>query len=330
MEYRRHILVVRLSALGDVAILQPVLKCRAEQNRDVLFTVAAPGVLAPLFDGAENIKFVSVSKKQSAWAIFKRLSLIGPTAVADMHGVNKILWSDVLFILKGVRVCIINKDKWKRRRILRKKNKDLRPLKPSWKRYDEVFDRLGLKGRCDMGDLLQKKERTEDIIRVGVAPFAQHQGKVWPLEKMKTLIRMLSEAGDVEVSLFGGKEDAVILDSWASQYDRVTSKAGKGDFAEELKILGNQDVIVSMDSANMHFASCLGVPVVSIWGATHPMAGFYGWRQREEWAVQSSVPCRPCSMFGNKPCRRGDYKCLQDVTVDRVLTRINELVRKNQ
>lgn len=76
---------------------------------------------------------------------------------------------------------------------------------------------------------------------------------------------------------------------------------------EELILMSNLDVMVSMDSANMHLASLTGTPVVSVWGATHPYAGFLGCNQKEENAVQVSMPCRPCSIFGNKPCQRGDY-----------------------
>jgi ADP-heptose:LPS heptosyltransferase len=69
--------------------------------------------------------------------------------------------------------------------------------------------------------------------------------------------------------------------------------------------------MVSMDSANMHIESLVGTPVISIWGATSPLAGFLGWRQKEEDCVQLPLDCRPCSIFGNKPCRSGDYKCMK-------------------
>jgi len=83
--------------------------------------------------------------------------------------------------------------------------------------------------------------------------------------------------------------------------------------------------MLSMDSANMHLASFVGVPVISIWGATHPYAGFYGWNQSPDNAVQIEMECRPCSVFGNKKCFRGDYACLLNIKPQLVLNKIEEL-----
>ena len=84
--------------------------------------------------------------------------------------------------------------------------------------------------------------------------------------------------------------------------------------------------MISMDSANMHFASWAGVPVVSVWGATHPYAGFYGWRQDPDWAVQVALECRPCSTNGGRQCRRGDCLCMNSITVDMVMDKVRKVL----
>lgn len=93
----------------------------------------------------------------------------------------------------------------------------------------------------------------------------------------------------------------------------------------ELALMNRLDVMVSMDSANMHLASLAGVPVVSVWGATHPYAGFMGWGQSIGNAVQIDLPCRPCSIYGNKPCLRGDYFCMKNISPEQIVER-TELV----
>ena len=84
--------------------------------------------------------------------------------------------------------------------------------------------------------------------------------------------------------------------------------------------------MVSMDSANMHLASLYGVPVVSIWGGTHPYLGFYGWGQQMENAVQVDLDCRPSSVFGNKPCPR-NMECMNLVSpimvYDKIIQQLN-------
>ena len=76
-----------------------------------------------------------------------------------------------------------------------------------------------------------------------------------------------------------------------------------------------------MDSANMHLASLVNIPVISIWGATHPYAGFMGWNQNPNNAVQIDLNCRPCSIYGNKPCLRNDYACIKNISPELITQR---------
>ena len=310
-EYSRRVLVVRLSALGDVAILQPVLKQRAGANPDVLFLMAGPPRLASLFRGVANVQYIPTEKRQKPRELYRQLSSLKPDVVADMHHVLRTIGVDWMFRLRGVRVHSIKK-------------RGSRGL-ATWRRYDRVFDRCGLRGKVSEGEYWKVKGATGGVLTVGVAPFAQHKGKIWPLEKMEQLVSMLSEKG-YKVWLFGSADEAKVLEPWVGKYAGVESLAGRFGFEEELERIAALDVMVSMDSANMHFASCVGVPVVSIWGATHPCRGFYGWRQDPSWAVQREMDCRPCSKYGNKPCRKGDYPCLKGIEPIEVIDRIAEVL----
>ena len=90
--------------------------------------------------------------------------------------------------------------------------------------------------------------------------------------------------------------------------------------------MSHLQVMISMDSANMHLASLVNTPVVSIWGATHPYAGFMGWNQRYENAAQVELDCRPCSIYGNKPCLRGDYACLKNISPEQIISKVESLL----
>jgi ADP-heptose:LPS heptosyltransferase len=82
-----------------------------------------------------------------------------------------------------------------------------------------------------------------------------------------------------------------------------------------------------MDSANMHLASLFGVPVVSVWGATHLFAGFMGYGQSADNAVQiDALTCRPCSVFGNKPCFRGDHACMEWIKPEQISEKVNRIL----
>lgn len=145
---------------------------------------------------------------------------------------------------------------------------------------------------------------------IGIAPFAAHKGKIYPLDKMEAVVAALSQH-DEPIYLFGGgRQEVEILESWAAKYPHTKCVAGKMTMSEELALMRRLRVMLTMDSGNMHMASLVGTRVVSIWGATHPMAGFLGVGQNEEDCIQRNLPCRPCSIYGKKPCRLGNYPCL--------------------
>ena len=125
--------------------------------------------------------------------------------------------------------------------------------------------------------------------------------------------------------LGGGKPEVLVLDEWENEFPGIINLSGKFSFKEELSIISHMDMMISMDSANMHLASLFGVPVVSIWGATHLFAGFYGWAQSSDNAVQIDLYCRPCSVFGNKPCYRGDHACMEQLPVEMILEKLISL-----
>lgn len=323
----RHILVVRLSALGDVALLAPVVRAYAEANPDVKFTVAAPPLLQPLYAGVENVDFLGVSKKQPAGEIYRQLKGVGADVVADMHVVNRVGWalnrlgmSECLKLHFGFRIVRLHKGRWSR--WLMTHGLSHKPRRMQYERYADVFRKIGLRE----GALVPQGEYTGRAGgAIGVAPFAQHEGKIWPLECSERLVAMLVGRGQ-RVVLFGSKEEAAVLDRWAALYPRVVSVAGKLRFEEELDLMKSLAVMVSMDSANMHFASWMGVPVVSIWGATHPDFGFYGFGQNRANALCANMGCQPCSAYGSKACRYGDRRCLRAITPEAVIGKIESLV----
>ena len=336
-----HLLVIRLSALGDVALLAPVVKAWAAANPAVRFTVAAPPLLEPLFEGVANIDFLGVSKKQSAVAIFRQLRDLHADAVADMHQINRVgraltlLWLHEKLHLH-LRFHIQTLHKGRLSRWLMLSHLSRRPRRPQYLRYADVFLRLGLQVPSPLPTLPSPLGRTREyaptlplstlhspLPTVGIAPFAQHRAKIWPLANTIRLATLLADKG-YRVLLFGSKEEASQLENIASRHQNIQSVAGRYTFREELELIRSLSVIVTMDSSNMHFASAVGTPVISIWGATHPDFGFYGYRQDPANALCANISCQPCSAFGQRPCRFGDYRCLEAITPEAVLAKIEE------
>lgn len=341
------LLVIRLSALGDVAMMVPAVASLAAQYPQDRIFVMTRVAFAPLFKHLSfNVNVIPVDVNGKHKGFLGLLKLVGKcvgigiTHVADEHDVLRtkiIRWS---LLLRGKKVRHIDKDRRQKKYIVSTKDTNI-TLKNSTDRYLDVFDKLGFPTQMTFDSILDFVPKTEDLTKltgvkeshcrwIGIAPFARHEGKIYPLEKMAGVVEMLSKKEHTKIFLFGaGKRETHVLEEWASRFENTVTLAGKLTLDRELILMSEMDAMLSMDSANMHLASLVKTPVVSIWGATHPAFGFYGFRQDIENAVQTTdLDCRPCSVFGNAPCSRGDYACMNMIEEESVVERIEKVIKK--
>ena len=222
----------------------------------------------------------------------------------------------------------------------RKKDKVKVQQPTSFENYAAVLARLGYPVKLDFQSVFPAEggnlrrlptvigEKKEFQRWIGIAPFATHKGKIYPLEKMEKVVEKLIQLyPSCRIFLFGGGgKEREVLDAWAKNYANcMNASALLNGIGDELILMSHLDVMLSMDSGNMHLASLVGTRVVSIWGATHPFAGFMGWNQRKTDAVQLDMPCRPCSVYGNKPCFRGDYACMNDIDYEQIVVHVQRI-----
>lgn len=347
----KSVLVVRFSALGDVAMTVPVLYSACACYPGIRFTMVTRKSMTSVFlNPPSNLKVIGVNLEDykglgGLRRLFNYLRQeTGFDGFIDLHDVLRTKILGIFCRLKGIPVSVINKGRKGKRALTRANNKILLPLSSSRARYRQAFHRIGLPVENHFDGLFAatptgkgdpaifssvSAPRQEGESWVGIAPFAKHKGKIYPPELMEQVVKALSRRPGIKIFLFGGGDyERNILDGWALRYPNVVSLAAKRlGFPVELALASHLDVMVSMDSANMHLASLVATPVVSIWGATHPYCGFKGWRQKEEDIIQLPMTCRPCSVFGNKPCFRGDYHCLRGITPQSILDRIDRHLR---
>ena len=340
----RHILVLRFSALGDVAMTVPVVRNLVSQHPDLSIHFIGQTHMRPLFDNIERVKFytVDIKKSKGLTGIYQLSRQIRKDikfdAIADLHDSlrAKLLRFFLVPLFSKIPVAVIDKGRKEKEELTRPVNKKLRPLKTTFQRYADVFEKIGLpvelnigKGKADVAKnktLLPFENKGQKII--GVAPFARHVAKLYPLEKMKQVVKALSQQPGIAVLLFGSKAEAALTEEWEREMENVYSIAGRNGFADELNIIARLDIMISMDSANMHLASLYGVPVISIWGGTHPYTGFYGWGQSLNNAIQLDLPCRPSSVFGNKECPvHGIKGCMEGITPEMIIDKVKEELR---
>ena len=306
----KRLLIIRFSAMGDVAISVPVITSLALSNPGIEVTVLTQQRMVPLFSWMpSNVEVLGVDLHRyhgigGLGKLFHRLRGYRFDAVADIHDVLRTKYLRMRFLLQGTRVSVIDKSK------------------------------LGLNLNASYTPpRIPKDELTFPFPiaspAIGVAPFAAHSGKIYPLEMMKQVVDSLADSG-VQVFLFGaGDQEKDILESW--ERAGVISIVGKlGGLRNELILMSRLSLMISMDSSNMHMAVMMGTRTLSVWGATHPKAGFVAWNQPEDSIIQVDMPCRPCSIYGSKPCSKGDYPCLRESSPEKIVNKVKELLFNGQ
>jgi len=247
-------------------------------------------------------------------ALYRRLYAKHFTAIADMHDVLRTKYLRMRFSVDHYRVVHIDKHRKEKRQLTRQKNKQLRQLPTTFQNYADVLEKLGYPIQLDFTPMTSEATQNASP-KIGIAPMAAHVGKIYPLNKMQHVVDLLLEDyPDATVYLFGNaKKEREQLETVANNHSQCKIV---GDFAhslkEEIELMRQLNVMVCMDSANMHLAALTSTPVVSIWGQTHPYAGFIEDHIRDG-VVQVELPCRPCSIYGNKQCQFGDYRCMNQI-----------------
>ena len=338
--------VARFSAMGDIAMTVPAVYAACAANPEVRFVVVTRKAFAPIYaQRPANLEVLGIDLREGRYKgavgmcrLASDLCRSGVTDFADLHNVLRTKILSLCLRLRSVRVRRLDKQRRQRRRLCADGALAAQPLARVIDRYADVFTALGLECRPNDFAGYACAEAEEGNLptastRIGVAPFAAHRGKVYPPERILAVVEALARRPGTRIYLFGGgKTEAPVLAQWTAQLrgqglDVVDMAAAKAGFAGEISVISTLDAMVSMDSGNMHLAALCSVPVVSIWGATHPAAGFTPWKGEASLMLgDDTLACRPCSIFGNRECRFGDYRCFDAVTPQAVVAAVDRAV----
>lgn len=337
--------------MGDVALLAPVLHAFAQRYPDLEITLITRPKFAVFFRQFSNVRVVSADfggRYNGIKGLLQLFNELRQLATFDvLIDAHQNLRSNVLkslFRLIGVPSVTIDKGRAEKKALTRKDDKIRRPLLHSVERYAHTFDRAGFvmqptqafrfdsfaDGQDELAQFLDQQQITLGVPWLGIAPFAQHQQKMWPFERFFPLLEQLYAGSPLTIFLFGGGSGEIAqLERLHEQFPQTIVVAGRLSLAADLTLIHRLDGMLCMDSGNMHLAALSGIPVVSIWGATHTDAGFGPWGPGRKTTVEVPVDvltCRPCSVFGNVPCWRGDLACLRDIPVETVANRVQQML----
>ncbi|WP_073083767.1 glycosyltransferase family 9 protein [Winogradskyella jejuensis] len=323
--------------MGDVAMSVPVVRALTQQYPDLKVTVVTRKFFKPFFRGLKNVTVFEADLKGKhkgilgLYKLSKELKILKFDTVADIHNV---LRTKILKFFIGGNFKQIDKGRNEKKALV--SGEIFQQLKTTPQRYADVFEALGFPidlsnpsftEKVSLNEKLRNFISNKDLPIIGIAPFAAFEGKMYPLEQMKLVINQLSKTNNI--ILFGGGNSEVLqLNQIEAQTPNTKTVAGKLSLDEELDLIPNLDVMLAMDSGNAHMAAMLGVKVVTIWGVTHPFAGFAPFNQPKDYALvadRNQYPKIPTSIYGNKQ-PEGYENAAGSVSVDAVVKKIGDVL----
>lgn len=329
--------------MGDVAMAVPVLRVLAQTYPELKITVLSRPFFKPFFEDIPNLDFLEADvygehKRFGLLKLANEAKDLGIDAVADLHNVirSKIITKYLKF--KGIDTATIDKGRAEKKALIAAKGEYISQLKTTHQRYADVFEKLGFP--LNLGKhIAPPKNRLSPKLNgllgveskklIGIAPFAAHQSKMYPLSLMAEVIRELDRTDKYRIFLFGGgKKEIKLLKEMEIPFANVTNVAGKLSFEEELALISNLDLMLSMDSGNGHLAAMYGVAVITLWGVTHPFAGFVPFNQPDNNQLLSDrkeYPLIPTSIYGNK-FPKGYDEAMKTISPETVVQKVRQLL----
>jgi len=327
--------------MGDVAMTVPVLRALVLQHPGVKITMVSRPFFQPFFEGIPNVNFFGVDLKErhkgffGLFRLFSDLRKLDIDLVADLHNVLRSKVVRTLFALSGKKVAATDKGRAEKKALTSLTNKVFAPVKPMVERHVDTFKQLGFSIDLTNPQFPEKAILSEEIFSItgtknqnwiGSAPFAQYESKVYPSDLMQKVIDDLAKNKNVKIFLFGGGATEIQkLKQLQNNHDNVIIVAGKLSFEAEIQLISNLDIMLSMDSGNSHISSMLGVKVITLWGATHPFAGFKPFNQPDDFCLTSDrkqYPFLPTSVYGNKKVA-GYENAMRTILPFQVIEKIN-------
>jgi len=340
----RGLLVIRLSAMGDVAMTVPVLIALTQTYPHLKITALTKAFFEPILSQIPNVTVYKAEVEArhkgilGLWKLYEELKAKEIDAVADLHNVLRSTILKQFFRFQGVPFLQMDKDRKGKKVLTAAKNKKFKPLKPMHLRYADVFGALGFPVVLDNAHVLPKRKLAlalkkklglHDTQYIGIAPFAAFDGKMYPINLMKKVVTQLNALGTHQLLLFGGgAAERQQLESWEQELAYCVSVVGKMNFADELGLISNLSLMLAMDSGNAHLAAMYGVQTITLWGVTHPYAGFSPFGQPESNALladRDKYPLIPTSVYGNKFPEGYDH-AMETIAPEQVIRKIKEVL----
>lgn len=345
----RSILLIQLGDIGDVVLSTPCIRALRENYPQATIVVAVRDKAAELLDACPWLDHVVAVTKRSGSLreeifsqrdFFRKLRNFHFDLAIDLRTGTR---GAIMAFFSGARQRLgfyaDDGKLWRNRIFTDLLHRDYSPGQHVVDYLLCLLEAAGLQVRersPALGVLQENQEKLEarlaeetvDAARllVAVQPFSLWQYKEWGKEKHIALIRWLIEERNVAVLVTGSAAEQARAEEIVRNCGRSCYNfAGKTDIGLYAALLKRCRLFIGVDSAGLHIAAAVGTPTVGIFGPSSP--GSWAPRGARHLVIQKEFDCVPCRQKGCKDS--GKSRCLDELTVNEVVRKIEKLVGKN-
>jgi ADP-heptose:LPS heptosyltransferase len=319
----KSVLVIRLSSLGDVVLSTVAIDVIKRNFPDSSLYFLTKDSFLPLFKGLiEPDKiFAYPDTYAEKIQLIRKINAIGFDCIVDLHRITKTILFTAFLRAPNLYT---SKRSIQRRMIVRNGRKGDEELSTIVSDHIKAFIPLGIDASIKYIPKLAICDAEKQYARgLGISdrtiiihPGAKWKLKCWLKDYYSGLSEMLCGLGYDVISL----EDIGI---------NKTRFLGKLTLRELIGVLSQSCFFVGNDSGPMHIASALGVPLIGIFGPTHPVLGFAP-QGEKSMVISADFPCSPCSLHGEGKCKRnGTYTgdCMLAISPEMIFSRIERFLK---
>ena len=323
----KHILIVRLSSLGDILLTTPLIRSLKKQNPNLQIDLLIRSEYSDLLKANPYISSLHLFSREDQENKKLKIKLMEMKYDCIIDLQNNLRSKLFLNNLTG-EVLTFNKKRFEKVLLVHLKINLLKEVSQIPIRYAETIPDFQLD---DEGlDMFLPENITSRIPPgqnvIGLCPGARHFTKRWQKENFIQLGKMLIEKG-FSVALFGGKSDRELCEEISKEIPGSVNLPTEDDILQLATDMQQCKAIVCNDSGLMHAACAVKIPVVAIYGSTVREFGFTPYGCKNIILENNSLTCRPCSHIGKKKCPQKHFRCMLELTPAQAFESINKVLK---
>ena len=325
-----------MSAFGDVALTVPVIRILRSTHPEIKITLLTTKFFSTLYNQIPEINFLYFESKHKTlrglFCLSRKINKINPDFIIDLHDVLRTKILRLFLINKFGHTVVVNKGRKEKKLLIRGIKSE--PLKLMHRRYAETFEALNIKINIDDFSYYKKIKITNHNYAfssndklIGIAPFARHQCKEYSINNIINFIDSLDKSWQILIFGAPGNEEQKIIKLCNNKSNRHVISSNY-NLEQQMAIMSNLDVMISMDSANGHIASLFGIDVITIWGATHPNSGYGPLNQPKENSIAPDLnkyPYLAVTIYGSD-CPADYVEAINTIKCERILDRLDKII----